>query len=68
MSLQKTPVIKLMGPVLNINNLTIIHWNARNVFANKTDVLKLIHDYNPDITSLVETWIKPNSNLIIKKL
>lgn len=47
------------------NNFSLLHWNIRSVNSNKSDLFKLIATFQPDIISLVETWIKPNCKLIL---
>ena len=39
--------------------MTILQWNVRSVFSNKTDLAFLTKFYSVDIVILSETWLKP---------
>lgn len=51
---------------LNINNYKIMQWNCQGISNNYADLINLIHDENPDIILLNETWLKPDRNFKIK--
>lgn len=43
----------------NISPITIIHWNARSLFANLAEFKIFLYSKKPHLACISETWFKP---------
>lgn len=51
--------------MIQVNKLSIIHWNIRSLLRNYSELIILLNSYKPDVVCLNETWLSPHIKVII---